>query len=69
MAWTLSALDFPAYPVEVYGYWTVIGTGNAVVGWDLWHRHSCLCRCALRFPGKGNRGVTAVINVGGASSI
>ena len=19
---------------EVYGYWTVIGTGNAVVGWD-----------------------------------
>jgi hypothetical protein len=30
----LSALDFPDYPAEVYGYWTVIGTGNAVVGWD-----------------------------------
>ena len=34
LAWMLSALDFPAYPAEVYGYWTVIGTGNAVVGWD-----------------------------------
>jgi hypothetical protein len=29
----MSALDFPTYPAEVYGYWTVIGTGNAVVGW------------------------------------
>src|SRR4051812_4654218 len=34
LAWMLSALDFPSYPAEVYGYWTVIGTGNAVVGWD-----------------------------------
>src|SRR5205807_5893640 len=31
LAWMLSALDFPSYPAEVYGYWTVIGTGNAVV--------------------------------------
>ncbi len=34
LAWMLSALDFPDYAAEVYGYWTVIGTGNAVVGWD-----------------------------------
>ncbi|MBK5258263.1 MAG: tRNA U-34 5-methylaminomethyl-2-thiouridine biosynthesis protein [Thermoanaerobaculia bacterium] len=34
LAWMLSALDFPDYPGELYGYWTVIGTGNAVVGWD-----------------------------------
>jgi 2-aminophenol/2-amino-5-chlorophenol 1,6-dioxygenase beta subunit len=34
LAWMLSALDMPSYPAEVYGYWTVIGTGNAVVGWD-----------------------------------
>jgi len=34
LAWMLSALGFPDYAGEVYGYWTVIGTGNAVVGWD-----------------------------------
>ena len=34
LAWMLSALDFPDYPGELFGYWTVIGTGNAVVGWD-----------------------------------
>ena len=34
LAWMLSALGFPDYPGELYGYWTVIGTGNAVVGWD-----------------------------------
>lgn len=34
LAWMLSALEFPDYPAEVFGYWTVIGTGNAVVGWD-----------------------------------
>ena len=34
LAWMLSALNFPDYAAEVYGYWTVIGTGNAVVGWD-----------------------------------
>jgi 2-aminophenol/2-amino-5-chlorophenol 1,6-dioxygenase beta subunit len=34
LAWMLSALDMPDYPAEVYGYWTVIGTGTAVVGWD-----------------------------------
>jgi 2-aminophenol/2-amino-5-chlorophenol 1,6-dioxygenase beta subunit len=33
LAWLLSAMDFPEIPGEVYAYGTVIGTGNAVVGW------------------------------------
>jgi len=33
LSWLLAALDFPAYPAEVYGYGTVIGTGNVVAGW------------------------------------
>lgn len=33
LSWLLAALDFPEYPAELYGYGTVIGTGNAVVGW------------------------------------
>lgn len=33
LAWMLSALGVPSYPAEVFGYGTVIGTGNAVVGW------------------------------------
>lgn len=31
--WMLSALGLPELPGEVYAYGTVIGTGNAVVGW------------------------------------
>lgn len=31
--WLMSALDFPDYEAELYGYGTVIGTGNAVMGW------------------------------------
>lgn len=31
--WLLSALGYPDYPAELYGYGTVIGTGNAVMGW------------------------------------
>ena len=34
MTWMLSALDFPQKPGKVYGYGTVIGTGNAVVEWS-----------------------------------
>jgi 2-aminophenol/2-amino-5-chlorophenol 1,6-dioxygenase beta subunit len=34
LTWLLSALGFPAYPAELYGYGTVIGTGNAIMGWD-----------------------------------
>ena len=33
LTWLLSALKVPDYPGEVYGYGTVIGTGNAVVEW------------------------------------
>jgi 2-aminophenol/2-amino-5-chlorophenol 1,6-dioxygenase beta subunit len=33
LTWLLSALGFPEYPGELYGYGTVIGTGNAIVGW------------------------------------
>lgn len=33
LSWLLAALDFPDYPAELYGYGTVIGTGNAVMGW------------------------------------
>ena len=33
LTWLLAALDFPTYPAELYGYGTVIGTGNAVMGW------------------------------------
>lgn len=31
--WMLAALGFPTYPAELYAYGTVIGTGNAVMGW------------------------------------
>lgn len=31
--WMLSALGFPTYGAELYGYGSVIGTGNAVMGW------------------------------------
>ena len=33
LSWLLGAMEFPAYSAEVYAYGTVIGTGNAVVGW------------------------------------
>jgi 2-aminophenol/2-amino-5-chlorophenol 1,6-dioxygenase beta subunit len=33
LTWLLGALDFPTYPAELYAYGTVIGTGNAIVGW------------------------------------
>lgn len=33
LTWMLSAMDFPSYPAKVYGYGTVIGTGNAVAEW------------------------------------
>ncbi len=35
LVWMLSALGFPKVPGVVHGYGTVIGTGNAVVEWDL----------------------------------
>lgn len=33
LTWMLNALGMPDYAAEVYAYGTVIGTGNAVVGW------------------------------------
>lgn len=33
LSWMLAAMGYPTYPAEVHGYGTVIGTGNAVVGW------------------------------------
>ena len=35
LMWMLSAMGFPKVPAQVLGYWTVIGTGNALVEWDL----------------------------------
>ena len=33
--WMFSAMDYPETPGELHGYGTVIGTGNAVMEWDL----------------------------------
>ena len=35
LAWMISAMDYPQFPAEVHGYGTVIGTGNAVVEWNV----------------------------------
>lgn len=35
LSWLMGVLDYPQIPGEVYAYGTVIGTGNAVVGWNL----------------------------------
>ncbi len=35
LTWMLSAMGFPEIPATMHGYGTVIGTGNAVVEWDL----------------------------------
>lgn len=35
LMWMLSAMGFPKMPAEVHAYGSVIGTGNAVVEWDL----------------------------------
>jgi 2-aminophenol/2-amino-5-chlorophenol 1,6-dioxygenase beta subunit len=34
LTWLISALNFPDYAGVVHAYGTVIGTGNAIVGWD-----------------------------------
>ncbi len=33
LTWLMSALGYPSTPAEIYGYGTVIGTGNVVAGW------------------------------------
>ena len=35
LTWMYSAMGNPEIPAELYGYGTVIGTGNAVMGWNL----------------------------------
>lgn len=35
LSWLLAAMGFPAVPAKLHGYGTVIGTGNAVVSWNL----------------------------------
>ncbi len=32
--WMMSAMEYPDYPAEIYGYQSVIGTGNLVASWD-----------------------------------
>ena len=34
LSWLIAALDYPEYGADVHAYGSVIGTGNAVVGWD-----------------------------------
>lgn len=35
LTWMLSAMGFPEIPATMHGYGTVIGTGNAVMEWNL----------------------------------
>lgn len=35
LVWMLAAMGFPNIPADLHGYGTVIGTGNAVMTWDL----------------------------------
>ena len=34
LTWMMSAMGFPQYSAEIYGYQSVIGTGNLVAAWD-----------------------------------
>ena len=34
LTWMMSAMGFPEYSAEIYGYQSVIGTGNLVAAWD-----------------------------------
>lgn len=34
LTWMMSAMGFPDYSAEIYGYQSVIGTGNVVAAWD-----------------------------------
>jgi 2-aminophenol/2-amino-5-chlorophenol 1,6-dioxygenase beta subunit len=34
ISWMMEALGMPDYPAEIYGYQSVIGTGNVVAAWD-----------------------------------
>lgn len=34
LIWMLGAMGYPKFPAEIYGYQSVIGTGNVVACWD-----------------------------------
>jgi len=34
LTWMMAAMGYPNYPAEIYGYQSVIGTGNLVAAWD-----------------------------------
>jgi len=34
LSWMMAAMGYPNYPAEIYGYQSVIGTGNAIAAWD-----------------------------------
>jgi len=34
LTWMMAAMDHPDYPAEIYGYQSVIGTGNLLAAWD-----------------------------------
>jgi 2-aminophenol/2-amino-5-chlorophenol 1,6-dioxygenase beta subunit len=38
--WMHSAMQYPELKAELFGYGTVIGTGNAVMMWDLLNAHT-----------------------------
>ena len=38
LIWMLGAMGFPDFPAEIYGYQSVIGTGNVIACWDLMMR-------------------------------
>ena len=35
LTWMFAAMGYPEIPAELHGYGTVIGTGNAVMEWNL----------------------------------
>jgi len=34
LTWMMAAMGMPDYPAEIYGYQSVIGTGNVIAAWD-----------------------------------
>ena len=34
LTWMMAAMGYPDYPAEIYGYQSVIGTGNLIAAWD-----------------------------------
>ncbi|MFJ9173902.1 tRNA U-34 5-methylaminomethyl-2-thiouridine biosynthesis protein [Streptomyces sp. NPDC102360] len=44
--WMLAALGYPQIPAEFHGYGTVIGTGNAIMEWDVENASTALTGAA-----------------------